>query len=287
MNSTPVIMAGITTFNPDLNQLKKNIDAIITQVEKIILVDNGSKNASDVRELVMQYENTIYPVYSPENMGIASALNIILKTGQSLGAEWVLTLDQDSVCPKDMIARYRKYMEHMAIRHPDTKTGIFCATVLDKSGTILEDGAKEITSVKRCITSGSLTSCSAWEAIGGFDERMFIDGVDFDYCDRLVAAGYKILRIRSVVLSHELGDITLRRFLFWEVKVKNHSAFRRYYIARNGFYLARKEHSPILFFITILRIIKYTSVILLYENDKLAKIKALAKGCRDGIKMEV
>lgn len=52
---------------------------------------------------------------------------------------------------------------------------LFAKNRLD--GTILHSKCHE----DECITSGSLTSVEAWQKIGGFDEWLEIDGVDFDF----------------------------------------------------------------------------------------------------------
>lgn len=57
------------------------------------------------------------------------------------------------------------------------------------------------------ITSGSLTNLDAWKAIGGFDEKLFIDLVDTEYDIRALMKGYCSYRINTVVLTHEIGHI--------------------------------------------------------------------------------
>ena len=37
-------IAGIVLYNPDLGRLKENIESICKQVDKVILIDNGSDN---------------------------------------------------------------------------------------------------------------------------------------------------------------------------------------------------------------------------------------------------
>ena len=43
-------LAGIVTFNPDIERLNENISAIINQVDKVVVVDNGSENADDIKK---------------------------------------------------------------------------------------------------------------------------------------------------------------------------------------------------------------------------------------------
>lgn len=44
MSNNQSIIAGIVSFNPEINRLANNISAIALQVERVIVIDNGSKN---------------------------------------------------------------------------------------------------------------------------------------------------------------------------------------------------------------------------------------------------
>lgn len=273
--------AGIVTCNPDTKRLEKNIDAVIGQVDYVILVDNGSSNRALIEALAAGYGKKLKVCYSPANRGIAWALNRIFDKAIQLNLEWVITLDDDSVCPHDMINGYLKYLGD----HTGEKIGILCPTIVDRNAGVIEGGFDDAGAVKRCITSGAFTSCRGWSAIGGFDEKMFIDGVDFDFCDRLWCAGYSVIRIGDIRLIHELGHMTSHRFLFGIVKVQNHSAKRKYYIVRNRFYLARKRHRPFSVSASFCFALKFSVTILLYESDKRAKLGAVLCGIRDGLRM--
>ena len=50
-------LAGITLYEPDLKRLIENIDAILPQVEKLICIDNGTKNRSEIKRILV----TKYP----------------------------------------------------------------------------------------------------------------------------------------------------------------------------------------------------------------------------------
>ena len=173
------ISAGIVLFNPDINRLKENISAVIVQCSHVYLVDNGSKNIDTVFELLKRFnQSRITVISNTENLGIAKALNQLTVAAQEDGFRWILTLDQDSVSPPNIVEEFVKYANNQNV-------GMLCPVIYDRNkGVVVEakDGYKEI---DECITSGSLLNISAWENIGGFDETMFIDGVDFDICYRL------------------------------------------------------------------------------------------------------
>lgn len=117
------------------------------------------------------------------------------------GYEWVLTMDQDSILPDGMVADFSKYLDEPEI-------GIVCPKVVDKRRAYMEVQLDDsIEYIDMCITSASCTSIKAWEQIGKFDEWLFIDLVDNEFCKRLVESGYKILRLNKWVLDQEFGKI--------------------------------------------------------------------------------
>ena len=266
------ISAGIVLFNPDIKRLKENIDAVIIQCTHLYLVDNGSGNVDEVKGLLNQYnQSKISILWNRENQGIAKALNQLTSAAQKEGFDWILTLDQDSVVPSNIVGEFEKYINNSSV-------GILCPIICDRNKDEEIKINEDCTEIDECITSGSLLNIRAWSEIGGFDERMFIDGVDFDICYRLRQRGYKIYCIHSVVLLHELGHIEYHRFLFWKVLVKNHSAFRKYYIARNIIYTAKKRRSTLLVVKGLLQEIKLIGIVIFYEEDKLNKIRCICRG---------
>ena len=179
-----------------------------------------------------------------------------------------------------MIEEFEKYITYQDI-------GTLCPVIYDRNKGEEIKAKEGSIEIDECITSGSLLNIKAWNKIGGFDENLFIDGVDFDICYRLKKNGYKILCIQSVVLLHELGHIEYHRFLFWRVLVKNHSAFRKYYIARNIIYIAKKRKSVLLVVKGLLQEIKMLGIVILYEEDKLNKSRCICRGIYDGFKGKV
>ena len=49
------IAAGIVLYSPDIARLKKNLEAIVPQVEKVFLVDNHSDNIEEVKKMLEQF----------------------------------------------------------------------------------------------------------------------------------------------------------------------------------------------------------------------------------------
>lgn len=273
-------MVGIVLYNPEIERLKENIDSICKQVKQVILIDNASDNIEEIKILCSVYKNTKI-IENVKNTGIAFALNEIMNYGLKKGYKWVLTLDQDSICPNNIISEYSKYIEIDDV-------AIISPTVIDRNRNKSKNiSSKLYEEINLCITSGALTNTEVWNKIGRFDEVMFIDGVDNEYCIRLLKNNYHILQILRVELLHEIGHIAIRKFFFWNVVVRNHNSFRKYYISKNVIYVAKKHFYYRKIVIAYLRVFKIVIVTLLYESDKIAKVKSIFKGMRDGKRAKI
>ncbi len=276
------IIASIVTYNPEIPRLRENVEAVLKNgIVSIVIVDNGSSNIQEIKSCCSVYKG-IKLIYNSNNMGIAYALNQAFEFAKGISTiQWVLTLDQDTVIEDYLVSAYFDVIKN--------NNDIVSITSLRRDrayAKMQEHNNEELEYVNRCITSGNLVTIAAWIDVNGFDERLFIDMVDYDFCYRLREKGFRIIRINKPCIIHELGKPTIVRFLGKERYVYNHNAMRKYYITRNYIYtlrnynFAREEDS----FLFIIRLFIKT---LLYEKeDKLQKIKSIIKGIVDGFKMK-
>ena len=51
-NKKKTISAGIVLFNPNIERLNENIQAIVGQVDRVILFDNGSSNYVQIKNFL-------------------------------------------------------------------------------------------------------------------------------------------------------------------------------------------------------------------------------------------
>lgn len=269
--------AGIVTYNPNIDRLIKNIDAIYDQVNDIIIVDNGSSNIIEIEKIISKYLHIIL-IKLNYNAGIATALNKIMYEAKELNYSWCLTLDQDSIVPENIISNFYKYLNQ--------NVGIISPLIdyHNNESLKLSDSCNE---VDRCITSASLTNINAWETIGGFDDKMFIDYVDFDFCKRLKESNYIILRCNSVILNHSLGNVEKKYFFGREIPIYNHSYMRTYYFSRNFVYYIRKNCTFRDGILEIKGNYRWFLSKILFENHKIKKILIILKGFYAGFKMKI
>ena len=198
-----IIAAGIVLFQPDLDRLKENIYNLSQQLSTVIFYNNGAENV-DINAWAKNSDMSIVVIGDGINNGIAHALNGIMEKADELGFEWVLTLDQDSIVPSNMISTFEEITKQDDV-------AIICPQNIDSRRKYMK-AVKEpkIESVKMCDTSGSCTRLSVWKEIGKFDDWLFIDLVDNDYCKRVDLKGYRIIRDNSVVMDHQYGNIEPR-----------------------------------------------------------------------------
>ena len=265
------VYAGIVLYNPDLDRLYENIHHIKKQVREIVLVDNST---SSLDKSFLEEMGAIY-ISNAENKGIAFALNQICEWGMTRGYEYALLLDQDSIASDDLVEK--------ELKHTGEEVSVVSPRIVyrnnEQFGEKREQGYEK---VEWTITSGSMICLRIWKKLKGFDETLFIDGVDYDYGIRSNAAGYSVIRTFDTYLLQELGNLKCRRMFGRVIYVTNHSATRKYYMARNQIYLKYKlkQGNP------WKTIMQYLIKVILYEDEKSNKIRHIFKGVRDGIRMK-
>lgn len=276
------ICAGIITYNPTLTDVSTCLEALCNQVERVIIVDNASKNVKDLQEVVSKYANVTL-VKNSQNIGFAKALTQVFEWAKSQGFNWVLTLNDDSVVPSNMISEYKKILENQGSlvnqkNAKNSKIAIVCSLLKNRlDGTILHSKCHE----DECITSGSLTSVEAWAKIGGFDEWLEIDGVDFDFSRRLVRAGWKIVECQNVIMEHQIGKARSINLIIKHPIVWNHNANRKYYIARN-MQVVDYKMGTYSYAKSLRAVVRDMIFVALWEKNKFAKILAMVRGFKDG-----
>lgn len=276
------ICAGIITYNPTLTDVSTCLEALCNQVERVIIVDNASKNVKSLQEVVSKYANVTL-VKNSQNIGFAKALTQVFEWAKSQGFNWVLTLNDDSVVPSNMISEYKKILENQGNlvnqkNAKNSKIAIVCSLLKNRlDGTILHSKCHE----DECITSGSLTSVEAWQEIGGFDEWLEIDGVDFDFSRRLVRAGWKIVECQNVIMEHQIGKARSINLIIKHPIVWNHNANRKYYIARN-MQVVDYKMGTYSYVKSLRAVVRDMIFVVLWEKNKFAKIRAMIRGFKDG-----
>ena len=279
-SSAGMVLAAFTTYNPDVKLLERAISSIMPQVAETLIVDNGSSNFEAVQDLALRIGARV--IAFRENRGIAVAYNAAFRYAKDGAFDWVITCDQDSVMPSGMISHFLGAEESY---EGEVRIGIVCPNYYNRTTQRLEYSGESPRMIDYCISSGSLTLVSAWSEISGFDESMFIDGVDFEFCDRLIEAGCGVLLVPYVHMEHEIGSASLHGIPGHKFLVFNHSPFRKLYIAQNIIYRDGKRRDGRAGKVAYLRVLKQMLLVILYEKNKMGKLVRIIAGVMSGRKM--
>jgi len=262
----------VVLYNPE-EIILKNILSYISFIDKLYIVDNSDVKKYDLIEKIVAVSPKCNYVDNYGNKGIAHALNVGVKLAIENGADWLLTMDQDSSFNNNDL---QKIIEELHAIN-DNEIAILSPSHY-KDEQKLNPFYNTIT-----MTSGNFINLDILHKIGSFDENLFIDSVDTEFCLRIYANNYKIKRLPLIILEHNLGEIRKYNFLGLKFSPTNHNKIRRYYIIRNRFYVWEKYKNIYPDFIkweklaTLKEIIK----IILFEKDKLSKIRFSIKGYLD------
>lgn len=294
-----VVEAGIVTFEPDIDLLRQNVANILPQVARVSVFDNGSSNAATIVELASEFAG-VEVILGGMNFGIAYGLNRLAQLAFQGGATHLLTLDQDSVAAPDMVAHLQEAASPSIGMVAPYIVDINKETVQDYKSLLLPAVDEFRQAARRgAITSGALLRLSAWRDVGGFDDELFIDYVDYDLNQRLLLNGYRIVRANKAHLLHEVGRAAptwlwvprksvsgrwrLERFYSF-----GHSSFRCYYKARNRILFTKKYGRAIgMTHEGVWQLPQQILLTLLFEEDRVAKARAFARGVRDGVRTAV
>ncbi|CAJ3007281.1 rhamnosyltransferase [Burkholderia pseudomallei] len=140
---------------------------------------------------------------------------------------------------------------------------------------------------QRCaflISSGSVISRGAYARLGRFDEALFIDHVDTEYCLRALAHNVPLYVVPSLVLTHRIGARRRHKVGPFELTAMHHGWLRRYYGARNAMQLGLQYglRFPVALVPNLLTIWQVVQVVLC-EREKGAKLRGIALGVLDGV----
>jgi rhamnosyltransferase len=276
------VVAVIVLFQPESDAIH-NVAALIGQVVRIVVIDNGSGPGAAATLNSMSKLPSVELIRNPVNVGIARALNQGAQAAMDLGADWLLTLDQDAAPGPGIVRVARGTFD--AYPQPDRIAVIGSTSSVDPAGSTGVSGRKRPwIEVSTVITAGSFVSLAVYRPIGGFREDLFIDYVDVEFCLRARAKGYRVLASRAPAMTHRIGQPTERWIGLRAVHPTNHSAVRRYYMTRNRFLVWRRywRTDPRYVAKDIIASQKELLKLLLAEQDRVQKLRAMLAGIIDG-----
>ncbi|MBT8390612.1 MAG: glycosyltransferase family 2 protein [Ignavibacteria bacterium] len=269
MNS---VAAVIILYNPD-KSIIANLESCRKQVDKLFVVDN-SEGLEETR-IKIETGPDIEIFSHNENLGVATALNIAAKQALKDEFDYLLTLDQDTLIPEDLVSK-------LLFTIQSDKMAAIAAPFYSNINYDLKPLQKDLSLPLVVPTSANLLNLIAFREVGNFNDNLFIDYVDFDFCMRLKLMGYKILQNNSIVVKHSVGNLVKDNFLGFKFYTTNHPPLRLYYRTRNRFYLRKtyKSYFPDFFRKDLVNLLKQLVKMILVEKNKFQKLKMIVLGYR-------
>jgi rhamnosyltransferase len=283
--------ALVVLFHPTAEELARVV-ALRERCDSLTVVDNSPQPDLAVAARLQACGITL--LHNGNRNGIAGALNCGLASQFEQGVDAVALFDQDSVVP----GGYFPVMRAACIA---LGTGSFLAgpRIFDENDqrflpelstdglTVQRLKLHEGAVPQRCaflISSGCVISRQAFETLGRFDEPLFIDHVDTEYCLRALACNVPLYVIPSLILSHKIGERRRHQLGPFHMTATNHPWYRRYYSARNAMQIGLQYgmRFPVAIVPNLLTLWQIVQVLLL-EKDKLAKLNGILLGMSDGL----
>jgi rhamnosyltransferase len=283
MTAEKEICAIVTTFHPQAD-VPQNLKLLREQVDGVLVVDNGSSLNELAPLSRMRERQEIGLIENHVNLGVAAALNIGVRWAQLQGFKWVALFDQDSrVLAGFTKAVFECYAAHPAKDHVGLLSGRYVDPIANRvfSPRLGIDGAPH-----NVITSGCVIPMSTFDVCGLFEENLFIDFVDVEYCMRIRKQGYLIAITEQAVLLHALGVPDEFRILgFGPYWTPNYPGKRLYYRNRNRIWMMTQYlfDDPAWCTRMCIAFGKEMAKVALGEKNKYQKIKWSLNGAFDGI----
>lgn len=266
-------LAGVVIlYHPDEN-IVENINSYITDIDFLYIVDNSDDITKKIKINLGLLNSKRYKYINlKKNMGIAYPLNFVLSLVNEF--DFLLTMDQDSKFPPSMLEKYKQEIRAFN----DYNIAMY---TLNYNPNKINKCSCKFSEIEKTITSGAIVSVKVAKKIGGFNEDLFIDEVDHEFCFRARKNGYKIIKFNNIYLLHHLGNPITKKILGHHFGSTNHSPIRKYYITRNKIYVMKKY--PKVWREYVVFFVKTFIAMMLLENHRITKLWYIFRGIKDGL----
>jgi rhamnosyltransferase len=269
-------IAGVVVLYECDADIIGNMSTYADDLDMLLIVDNSAAPTPAVEAVAAAHRDAAY-VFNGANLGVAAALNIGAEWARERGAAFLLTMDQDSGFHQVPFRAFRDcvlslpFLDDLAVAAPTFLAGFPPSTdciAIDRDTV---------------ITSGNMVHLANHGRIGPFDEHLFIDEVDHDYCLRARDLGLRVVELPAIRLQHRLGQSRTVSVLGKRVQWNVHGPIRHYYMVRNGLYMLSKHRRRHLRYCLgrLGRLTRTVAAALLLAPDKRKRFNLVAQGVRD------
>lgn len=279
--------AVVAAFRPG-DELVAAVETVIGQVGVLVVVSDEAPGDPTTRAVLDSCATLGAEIVEHEaNRGIGAALNsglAHLRAGVT-PPTYVLTLDQDSTLEPGYVAAL------VAAVQRAEQAGVRVGMVApDRVGSMVRRRSTPRGGVAiggEPIQSGLLVPLAALDRLDGFDESLFIDGVDTDFYLRARDAGLSCVVAPGTRLEHRLGA-AVRTGTAASVPLTVASTFRYHYQWRNLVALLRRHarRHPGWAAGAVLRALRHLAIVTVMAPGRRARLREAAAGLRAGLRHE-
>lgn len=300
------VLAITVCYNPECDLVLKSTTALMEQGCDVLLIDNGSNNVAELRELnnltgAQDLNNSIILHELGQNFGLGAAHNAGIKYAKEHAYEYVLIMDQDSIPLSLMVsnllaAHQLKSSENKRV----SATGVTYLNADNGNESFFIRFGKlkfvryycQSKDQHNCIeadfliSSGSLISLAALDKVGLMDESLFIDHVDTEWFLRAKSYGFKAYGVCDALMQHGLGEQTHELNIGGRKRnVPQHKPFRYYYIFRNSILLYKRPYPSALWkWNDVQRLGMIFIMFGFFKSPRLDNLVMMLKGTWDGLR---
>lgn len=284
MISNKKVLSLIVTYNPEVERFNTCLEKISGQVDKVLVIDNNSSNISSLEQVLFQYSN-IELLKNTINLGLSKAYNKALKYARENKFDFLLILDQDTICSNNLIQEYKKYAntDYAALsplRHhhnKDYEEHNYRLNKYDKPNGNIE-------LIPFTINSGTCINLNVLPSNYYYDEKLFLEFLEHDFCLFLKQNHFKLARINSAEILVDIGN--LKKHIVWKYDwySKNYSTHRLKINARDFIIFLKKNWRKNPKFVNSFIIATlWMYWMIMFEKNRLKKYIAIFQGLFLGI----
>lgn len=244
------VVCVVPTHRPD--EATEDLVRDLASIAPVLVTDDGSPCTFDQRLAVISAISQVRVIRHQANRGIGRGLSEGMAFASESGAEWLLSVDQDSCLPSGYIDHLLGLAKDLVAR--GVRVGALGALrVADASGEFTyptqtsPDELQPYPETEELIASGTLWNVDALADVGGFEVGLGMDAVDAAACLSLREVGYRVIAVPDVTFEHRIGNGQRSRILGRSVLRTGHSRRRRNQILVNRLRLFPREwrQSPV------------------------------------------
>ncbi|WP_158682884.1 MULTISPECIES: glycosyltransferase family 2 protein [Pseudomonas] len=289
------VAAVVVGYMPEIDVLDRLLISLGSQVDVLIFLDNGA-SSNVLMAAPVERQSLVY-VDMEGNKGLGAALNKGFELAVNAGVDYVVTFDQDSHAEPQLIAKLGTAMAQAKLKDPrciavspaffDRRDGkkVNFPFYQSVNGVIKpvfhSDDENGLVNVDILITSGMYISTQAWIEGHRYDEGLFVDFTDSEWCFRVRDQGYALYGCLNVEMGHALSDAPPVKL--FGLSFLRYSPVRRYFFFRATVAVCRMNHMPTcwkkrLLLALVLRFFAN----LLIDKNKIQSLKMMLRGALHG-----